>query len=60
VSQNTRDEELIGDDVYGATLTLASRVEGITAAGEVYITEAPYHVMNKAELPTRQVGVFRL
>ena len=59
VSMNTGEVELIGDDVYGETVNLASRVEGITDAGEVYFTEATYLVMNKAEVPTSQVGEFR-
>ncbi len=59
VSMNTGEVELIGDDIFGETVNLASRVEGITDAGEVYFTESTYLVMNKSEVPTSQVGAFR-
>jgi len=59
ISMNTGEVEVIGNDVFGETVNLASRVEGITDAGEVYFTESTYLVMNKAEVPTSQVGQFR-
>ena len=59
VAINTGEVELVGSDVFGDAVNLASRVEGITDAGEVYFTEATYLVMNKQEVPTSQVGEYR-
>lgn len=59
VAINTGEVELVGSDVFGEAVNLASRVEGITDAGEVYFTEATYLVMNKQEVPTSHVGEYR-
>jgi class 3 adenylate cyclase len=59
IAMNSGEVEIIGNDVFGDTVNLASRVEGVTEAGEIYFTEATYLVMNKSEVPTSQVGEFR-
>ena len=58
VAINTGEVELVGSDVFGEAVNLASRVEGITDAGKVYFTEATYLVMNKQEVPTSHVGEY--
>ena len=60
VAINTGEVELVNNDVFGETVNLASRIEGITDAGEVYFSEGTYLAMNKAEVPSSQVGEFRL
>ena len=60
VAINTGEVELIGSDVFGETVNVAARIEGITDAGEVYFSESTYLAMHKAEVPTSEVGSFRL
>ena len=60
VAINTGEVEVVNNDVFGETVNLASRIEGITDAGEVYFSEATHLAMNKAKVPTSQVGEFRL
>lgn len=47
-------------DVFGEPVNIASRVEGITPAGEVYLTEAVALTMNRSEVQTEPVGSFEL
>jgi class 3 adenylate cyclase len=60
VAINTGEVELIGNDIFGETVNVAARIEGITDAGEVYFAESTYLAMQKAEVPTSEVGLFRL
>jgi len=60
VAINTGEVSLVGNDVFGDPVNVASRVEGITEAGEVWFTEATYLAMNKQEVPTSIVGEFKL
>lgn len=60
VAINTGEVSLVGTDVFGDPVNVASRVEGITEAGEVWFTEATYLAMNKQEVPTSIVGEFKL
>lgn len=48
---NVRD-----NDVFGEPVNIASRIESISEAGEVYFTEAVYLAMNKNEVPTAEIG----
>jgi len=43
-------------DVFGDPVNLTSRVEAITPVDEVYLSEAVYLAMNKAEVPIKEVG----
>src|SRR3954467_13895537 len=43
-------------DLFGEAVNLASRLEGIAEAGEVWFTEAVYLTMNRHEVPTAEVG----
>ncbi|NTX02175.1 adenylate/guanylate cyclase domain-containing protein [Myxococcus sp. CA040A] len=57
---NVGEVRLDGNDVFGEPVNIAARVEGLAEAGEVYFTEAVYLAMNKAEIPSREVGAFEL
>jgi class 3 adenylate cyclase len=43
-------------DIYGDAVNIASRLESITEAGEVFFTEAVYLAMNKKEVPSSEIG----
>ena len=43
-------------DVFGEAVNITSRIEGITPADEIYMSEAVYMAMNKAEVPSQEVG----
>lgn len=60
VAINTGEVEVRDSDVFGETVNIAARIEGITEAGEVYFTHATYLSMNKSEVPTSEVGERRL
>lgn len=44
------------NDIFGEPVNLTSRVAGITPADEIYLSEALYMAMNKAEVPSQEVG----
>lgn len=56
VAINVGDVELRDGDIFGEPVNLASRLEGITEAGEVYFTEAVFLSMNRKEVPSAEVG----
>lgn len=60
VAINTGEVEVIGDDVYGDAVNVASRLESITEHGEVYFTESTYLAMDKAGVPTSAIGEFKV
>ncbi len=43
-------------DVFGEPVNITSRIEGITPPDEIYLSEAVYMAMNKAEVPSQEVG----
>jgi len=47
-------------DVFGEPVNIASRVEHITPANEVYLTEAVHLAMNKSEIRAESMGSFEL
>lgn len=53
-------EDGVVSDVYGDAVNVASHIEGVTDAGEVFFTESTYLAMNKAQVPSSEVGHFRL
>lgn len=57
---NVGEVRLDNNDIFGEPVNIAARVEGLAEAGEVYFTEAVYLAMNKAEIPSREVGAFEL
>lgn len=60
VAVNVGEVRVESNDVFGEPVNIAARVEGIAEAGEVYFTEAVYLAMNKAEVPSQEVGAFEL
>ncbi|MGZ3459938.1 MAG: adenylate/guanylate cyclase domain-containing protein, partial [Archangium sp.] len=60
VAINVGEVRLESSDIFGEPVNIASRVESIAEAGEVYFTEAVYLAMNKAEVPSQEVGSFEL
>jgi adenylate cyclase len=60
VAINVGEVRLEDHDVFGEPVNIAARVEGIAEAGDVYFTEAVYLAMNKAEVPSVEVGQFEL
>lgn len=47
-------------DVFGEPVNIASRVEGVTPANEVFLTEAAYLTMNRSEVSAESAGTFEL
>lgn len=47
-------------DVFGEAVNIASRIEGITPANEVYLSESVYLTMNRSEVNAEKVGDFTL
>jgi len=60
VSINMGEVEIRDGDVFGEAVNIAARLEGVTEASEIYFTESVYLAMNKAEVPSSEVGSFRL
>jgi class 3 adenylate cyclase len=60
VAINVGEVRIESNDVFGEPVNIAARVEGLADAGEVYFTEAVYLAMNKAEVPSQEVGAFEL
>ncbi|RKH44039.1 adenylate/guanylate cyclase domain-containing protein, partial [Corallococcus llansteffanensis] len=60
VAVNVGEVRLEANDIFGEPVNIAARVEGITDADEVFFTEAVYLSMNKAEVPSQEVGSFEL
>jgi class 3 adenylate cyclase len=60
VAINVGEVRVETNDVFGEPVNIAARVEGITEPGEVFFTEAVYLSMNKAEVPSQEVGAYEL
>jgi class 3 adenylate cyclase len=56
VAINSGEVTIKNDDVFGEAVNIASRLEGIAEAGDIYFTESVYLAMNKNEIPTAEVG----
>jgi adenylate cyclase len=48
------------DDVHGEPVAIAGKVEKFANGGEIVFTEAVYLTMNKAEVPSREIGLRQL
>jgi class 3 adenylate cyclase len=48
------------NDTIGTTLSLTARIEKVTPADEIYLSQAAWLVLNKAEIQTSFVGEFQL
>lgn len=60
VAINVGEVRLEGNDVFGEPVNIAARVEGLAEAGEVTFTESVYLSMNRAEVPTEEIGRYEL
>jgi class 3 adenylate cyclase len=58
VAINIGEVRVEANDVFGEPVNVAARLEGVAEANEVYFTEAVYLVMNKAEVPSEEIGAF--
>ncbi len=48
------------NDIYGEPVNVAARLEGMTPGDEVYFSESVYLAMNKAEVPSEDLGEHEL
>src|SRR5713226_5892870 len=68
-NRNTKDEQIhiriaaslgevrvTSNDIFGEPVNTTSRIENITPADEIYFSEAIHMAMNKAEVPSQEVG----
>jgi len=60
IAINSGEVEERKGDIFGEAVNIAARIEGITDADEIYFTESVYLAMNKAEVPSSEVGKRRL
>lgn len=60
IAINAGEVNLVEGDVFGEPVNITARIEGIAEAGQVYFTEAVYLAMNKAEVPSSEVGLVQL
>lgn len=44
------------NDVFGEAVNIASRLEGITGASEIYFTDSVFFSMNRQEVPFSEIG----
>ena len=56
VAVNVGEVTLKKGDVFGEAVNITSRVESLTEANEIYITNPVYLTMNKGEVPVIEVG----
>ncbi|HSM93916.1 MAG TPA: adenylate/guanylate cyclase domain-containing protein [Anaeromyxobacteraceae bacterium] len=57
---NVGDVRVDGGDVFGEAVNVASRIEGVTEAGEIRFSEAAYLAMTRTEVPSEEVGLAEL
>ncbi len=60
VAMHTGEVELVGNDLYGETVNIAARIEGIAKPGDVWFSDTTYGAMHRSEVPTSVVGEFSL
>jgi class 3 adenylate cyclase len=56
VAVNVGEVRVEKGDIFGDAVNIASRIESVSEAGEVYFSEAVYLVMNKSEVPYEELG----
>jgi len=57
---NSGEVNIKGEDYFGEAVNIASRIESISEANEVYFSESVYLSMNKNEIPAVEIGVRHL
>lgn len=60
VAAHLGEVRITRNDVFGEAVNLAARIEAVTPAGEIYLSEAVYLAMNKAEVLVESAGQFTL
>jgi adenylate cyclase len=60
VAANLGEVRVTKNDIFGEPVNVASRIEGVAPADEIYLSEAVYMAMNKAEVPSAEVGFTEL
>ena len=56
IAINSGEVNISDNDVLGEPVNIASRLESIVEAGEVYFTETVYLSMNRSEAPSSEIG----
>ena len=60
IAMNIGEVRVHRGDVFGEPVNIAARIEGVTPADEIFLSQATYLTMNHSILPTEQVGDFDL
>jgi class 3 adenylate cyclase len=58
VAMNMGEVRVHRGDVFGEPVNIAARIESITPADEIYLSQAIYLTMNRSELEVERVGEF--
>ena len=56
VAASLGEVRVTNKDIFGEPVNVSARIEGITPGDEIYLSEAVYLAMNKAEVPAEEVG----
>jgi len=56
IAANLGEVRVAKNDIFGEPVNVASRIEGVTPADAIYLSEAVYMAMNKAEVPVEEIG----
>ena len=57
IAVSTGEVAFLDDDVLGQPVNLASRVQQLAEAGEVYFTDSTFHAMNRKEIACDALGL---
>lgn len=60
IALNVGEVRVHRGDVFGEPVNVASRIESVTPADEIYVSESVYLTMNRSDLPLAKVGDFEL
>lgn len=60
IAMNFGEVRVHRHDVFGEPVNIAARLEGVTPADEIYLSEAVYLTMNRSDLHTDIVGDYEL
>lgn len=60
IAMNFGEVRVHRGDVFGDPVNIAARIEGVTPADEVYLSEALYLTMNRSDVATEFVGEYEL
>lgn len=60
VAASLGEVRLENKDIFGEAVNITSRIESITPKDEIYLSDAVYMAMSKAEVPCTEVGIKEL